>query len=90
MHSIFLLFIISISIFACTPECDEDDYCYLEYCYSCQPYRAYWDKEIPDWGVKVGEVDGIPGYSNKNDPYVQNDDYLFPNQTGYNETIYIG
>lgn len=41
----------------------------------------------------MGEVDGIPAYSNKNDPQVLDDakdDYLSPSQTGYHEVIYIG
>lgn len=67
--SIFLLFLLfSVSVFACSPDCDEDNYCYLNNCHSCQPYRAYWDKEIPKWGIQAGEVDGIPAYSNKDDP----------------------
>ena len=48
---ILLLCLFTFSVLACSPDCDEDNYCYLSNCHFCQPYRAYWDKEIPEWGA---------------------------------------
>ncbi|CAD8059678.1 unnamed protein product [Paramecium primaurelia] len=90
---IFLLLTLTAALrLDCKDQCDGDHYCYLGQCYSCFYFRKQWESQIPDFGVLVGKGNGVPAYSCQND--MQHIDelqhFLQPNETGFNQTVYVG
>ncbi|CAD8152897.1 unnamed protein product [Paramecium octaurelia] len=90
---IFLLLTLSAALkLDCKDQCDGDHYCYLGQCYSCTYYRKQWEAKIPDFGVLIGKGNGVPAYSCQNDTQHLDEleHFLQPNETGFNQTVFVG
>ncbi|KAM3131678.1 hypothetical protein pb186bvf_016209 [Paramecium bursaria] len=87
-----LSFVITIVLSQCT-KCDGDHYCQNSVCTSCTSYRQKLIEQTPEWGQVVGSTYNVVAKSNKGDDQVidkDKDTFLYPNETGLNETVYAG